>query len=125
MAITRTKNDTKPYSLTHIWNMGFDPEFQVPVVELMAWDATNNSIKRVTTGQLSGFSTNNIDEASATLTYIGKEDGDGAWYVQKIDTSSGTAITYATLNNNAAVTDYTTAWTNRGTLTYNNYSTAF
>jgi len=69
--------------------------------------------------------TNNLDEASATVTYVGKEDADGTWIVQKIDTSSGTAITYATVTNNPSVTSYNDAWAARTSLTYQNYKDAF
>jgi len=69
--------------------------------------------------------TNNIDEASSTLTYVGKEDKDGVWAIQKIDTSSGTSITYATQTNNPTYTSYSNAWTNRTSLTYSAYKDAF
>ena len=71
------------------------------------------------------FGTNDIDEASATLTYIGKEDADGVWVIQKIDESSGLAIGYATQSNNPSVTSYAEAWANRDSLTYGSYSEAF
>lgn len=71
------------------------------------------------------YATSDIDEASATVTYIGKMDADGAWMVMKIDSSSGTAFTYATELNNATVTSYADAWTARATLTYGTYSEAF
>jgi len=72
------------------------------------------------------YSTNDIDEASVTVTYIGKEDADGNWFVMKIDTSSGTAFTYATITNNPTqTTGYADAWADRATLTYSAYSTAF
>jgi len=69
--------------------------------------------------------TNNIDEVSSTLTYVGKEDKDGAWVIQKIDTSSGTSITYATQTNNPTYDNYSDAWTNRASLTYSAYKDAF
>jgi exopolysaccharide biosynthesis protein len=74
----------------------------------------------------SQYSTNAIDEASATVTYIGKEDKDGNWYVLKIDTSSGTVFTYATITNNPTqTTGYADAWADRATLTYDIFSVAF
>jgi hypothetical protein len=33
--------------------MGFDPEFQLPVVEVVAYDAENNTVNRITTEQMS------------------------------------------------------------------------
>ena len=69
--------------------------------------------------------TNNIDEASSTLTYVGKEDADGVWVIMAIDTSSGTSITYATQTNNPTYTNYSDAWTDRASLTYSAYKDAF
>ena len=71
------------------------------------------------------FNTNEIEEASATVTYLGMEDRDGVWYVQKIDTTSGNSFQYATVNNNPTRTSYTLGWTNRATLTYEDYGEAF
>ena len=76
-------------------------------------------------GNTKQFGTNDIDEASSTLTYVGKEDADENWVVQQIDTSSGTAITYATETNNPTYETYASAWTDRATLTYQNYKDAF
>ena len=74
---------------------------------------------------LAKFGTNDVDEASATVTYVGKTDKDGNWLVQKVDTTSGTAIRYATVTNNAGVLTYASAWTNRATLTYGTFDAAF
>ncbi len=59
-----------------------------------------------------------IDEASATITYIGQAQddsdiGDPVWQIQRIDTSSGTVIQWADGNNN-----YDNVWDNRAALTY-------
>ena len=59
-----------------------------------------------------------IDEASATVTYIGKAATGSAtsgalWQVQKIDTTTGTVITWADGNG-----DFDNIWDNRATLTY-------
>jgi hypothetical protein len=52
-------------------------------------------------------------------------DADGAWMIVKIDSSSGTSFTYATITNNPTqTTGYADAWADRATLTYNVYSTA-
>jgi hypothetical protein len=71
------------------------------------------------------YATSDIDEASATVTYIGKMDADGAWMVMKIDTSSGTAFTYATIKNNVTLTTYALGWAGRATNTYGTYQEAF
>ena len=59
-----------------------------------------------------------IDEASSTVTYIGKATTGTAtsvslWQVQKIDTTTGTVITWADGNG-----DFDNIWDNRATLTY-------
>lgn len=59
-----------------------------------------------------------IDEASATITYIGKAPvgslaSDAVWKIMKIDESSGTVITYADGNSN-----FDNVWNNRASLTY-------
>ena len=71
------------------------------------------------------FQTNDIEEASATVTYIGMEDASGEWYLKKIDTSSDTVFSHATELNNVGTSDYSTAWTGRAGLTYQDYSNAF
>lgn len=71
-----------------------------------------------------GFGLNNIDEASSTITYIGKETDNGRWLVMKIDTSVGTAVTYATIVNNPSRGTYAVAWAARAALFYNTYAVA-
>jgi hypothetical protein len=67
---------------------------------------------------------NDIEEVG-TLTYIGKEDSQAEWYIQKIDSASGTTIRYASIKNNVSITNYSDAWSNRNLLTYGTYSQAF
>jgi hypothetical protein len=77
------------------------------------------------TVKLDEYGTNDIAEPSATITYVGKEKGDGSWLLMKIDTSSGTVIRYASIVNNATVTSYAAAWTARATTNvYGTYSEA-
>jgi hypothetical protein len=78
-----------------------------------------------TESSVAAWGTNNVDEASATVTYVGQEKSDGTWRVMKIDTSSGTAITYAAIGNNSLVTTYASAWAARVSLTYGTYGSAF
>lgn len=69
---------------------------------------------------------NYIEEATATITYIGSETAAGVYEVQKIDETSGVTITYATITNNPTVANLTAAWAARATtLVYNVYSTAY
>lgn len=71
------------------------------------------------------FNTNDIEEASSTITYIGMEDKDGAWYIKKIDTTTLNEFKHATVLNNSGYTTYTNAWTNRAILIYSDFSGAF
>jgi len=84
-----------------------------------------SSTNPLPTSSSTSFATNDIDEASATVTYIGMEDGAGVWYVKKIDTTTGNSFGHATITNNTTVADYSAAWTARATLTYEDYSEAF
>jgi len=87
-------------------------------------DDTETTLEKINTNA-EEYGINNIDPVSAVLTYTGKEDKDGNWLVVKIDTTTGTEITYATEANNALVTTYADAWTNHLTLTYGLFSAAF
>lgn len=71
------------------------------------------------------FGVNDVDTASATLTYVGKEDKDGNWCVQKIDTTTGVAVRWASSLNNGGYLTYAAAWAARASLTYGTYGSAF
>ena len=73
---------------------------------------------------IAGYVTNDIEEATVTQTYIGKERADGAWLVVSMDTTTGIQLRYATVTNNAAVLTYAAAWAARATLTYETYAEA-
>jgi hypothetical protein len=73
-----------------------------------------------------GWGANDLDEATVTMTYVGKERADGAWWILRLDTTSGLAIRYATITNNPTVATYTAAWAARAaTLIYGTYGEAF
>lgn len=75
------------------------------------------------------YQLNHIDDGNTTanVTYLGAQDQDAKYAITKIDETTAPLplFTYATIKNNAATTDYSTAWTNRATLTYGLYSQAF
>lgn len=127
MAIN-TGNHDKIYSPNHIMNMGFDREFQLPTTQLVQFDPLTNGglggLKRVTTNAMGEYVVNDIEETGG-VTYLGKEDMAGDWFIQKIDETTGTSIRFATIKNNASITSYTNAWTDRATLTYGTYAEAF
>ena len=50
--------------------------------------------------------------------YFGYVALDGSWYIKKIDTSSGTTYTKGN-------SDYSTAWTNRASLSYDLFNVIF
>jgi len=64
------------------------------------------------------FKTADIETASATITYVGKVHPNGDWMLQKIDTTSGIQIRYASVKNNTAYTTYASAWAARASLEY-------
>ena len=90
----------------------------IPAVETGLATSSNQLV-------LNSYSTNEVSSTVASVTYVGKEKGDGSWCVMKLDETTGMVITYATVTNNAGVTTYSDAWTNKATLTYNVYSVAF
>lgn len=63
------------------------------------------------------YGINDIDD-TGLITYIGKETADGTWVINKLDTTSGIVVTYASIDNNPTITSYQDAWTDRATLTY-------
>jgi len=121
---TKPAHQTK-YSEQNIQNNSYDEDFGVNVVELLSYDPIGDVLKRVTTNAMGEYVTNDVAIPSATLTYVGKEDADGDWYIQSIDTTSGTSIRFATETNNPTYTAYADAWTDRATLTYGTYGSAF
>lgn len=88
-------------------------------------DASGNSIDQYEL--TSNYEVNHVDDYTTTsVTYVGKEDRDGVWWIMKIDESGNfPVITHATVTNNASLTSYSAAWTARVTATYGVFSTAF
>ena len=71
------------------------------------------------------FGVNDVATPSATVTYVGKSDKDGNWCVQKIDTTSGVSIGWASVTNNGGYLTYSAAWAARASLTYGRFDEAF
>lgn len=93
-------------------------------------DSTRTARKVITINpdgsDISRYKTNDIEDAGSDIFYFGKEDKVGDWLIIRIDESGNPdTYQYATESNNSLYTDYSTAWINRATLTYNDYSTAF
>ena len=96
----------------------------------LIFDSNGNPISSFGGGSpLATYATNDIDDGDTTtdITYIGKETDSGTWAILKIDETTSTLPTfqYATVKNNAGTTTYSTAWTNRASLTYQDVSLAF
>lgn len=108
-------------------NFQYDPTTRGMTVHIVGDDlGLSTSAKQDTIiAKLAKYETSDIDEATSTITYIGKMDADGAWMVMKIDTGSGSSFLYATLKNNSSYDNYSSAWTDRSSLTYNLYNIAF
>jgi hypothetical protein len=106
----------------------YQDESENEIQAVVIVDADGNQIVPITDDQLiaalDDYGTNDLDEASATIAYVGKEKSDGTWMVMKLDTSSGMSIRYATVANNAAITTYAAAWAARAGLTYGIFAEA-
>jgi hypothetical protein len=130
--MTSGRDSNKIHSLEHIFNLSFDKEYQMLGVELVGFDPLGadpagnrvGALKRITTNAIGEYRMNDRVDVG-TDTWVGFEDPEGDWIIQKIDQSSGTSIRYATIINNTSTTSYSDAWTNRATLTYGTYSQAF
>lgn len=119
-------------TMTTLFNDSEDKEFNQLATELLSYDPlTRNeagevvgALKRVTTKAMGDYVANDIEE-SGSITIIGFENLDGDYIIQKIDATSGKSIRFGTIINNPTRTSYALAWTNRATLSYDTYSTAF
>lgn len=96
----------------------------LPLPTGAASEATLSAIQLA--ARFNGIFPNHVDALDANTTYVGKEDKDGVWLVQKISVSGTvTTLTYATVLNNGSVLTYSAAWTARATLTYGTFAQAF
>jgi arabinogalactan endo-1,4-beta-galactosidase len=91
------------------------------------WNPNNipNIVKVQNGSVLAGFESNDVDQVSSTLLYDGGEDPEGQWCIQKVDSTTGVSIRFATIKNNSTYTNYTDAWTDRASLNYDLFSVAF
>lgn len=77
---------------------------------------------------LASYKTNDIDEITTGngTFYIGKMRPDGKWLIERVEKTSASEEDYdtqfANLSNNGTQTTYTSAWSNRLTLTYEKLS---
>lgn len=68
------------------------------------------------------YELNDLDDAGSGITYLGKADKDGNWLIERL-TESGSDLSkdYANISNNGSQTNYENAWTNRLSLTYQEF----
>ena len=75
------------------------------------------------------YQVNDLDDGDTAtdVLYIGTEGSDGVWLVKRFDDTTATLPTlqWATIANNSGTATYSTAWTNRATLNFGDYSVAF
>lgn len=109
-------NDQREYSLPHMGNMSYDKVYQQNTVAIVKLNPSTSALEReIDTSALEML----IDEASATVTYIGKSPVNSAtsaavWQIKKVDsTSNPTSIKFAD-----GVTSFTKIWDDRATFTY-------
>lgn len=76
-----------------------------------------------------GFQANDFDDTTtANVTYVGKQNAAGEWWIVRIDESgSTTTFQHATFTNNPLVSPntYSQAWSEILTLTYGDYDDVF
>lgn len=103
---------------------GVNPNIEASVIPLGMLNAVVVALVDGAGSQITTFTVNTaqyilyVDEASATITYIGEAVpgtavGAASWRIKRIDTSSGTNILYADGNSN-----FDNIWNNRVGLSY-------
>jgi hypothetical protein len=130
--ISQTGKEETNRTLQKMGIESFDYEFNQNAVELLSYDplvkddtgAVVGGLQRVTSKSFGDYIANDIEETGGT-TYIGFENLDGGYFIERIVESSGKEIRFATIINNPTKTSYSSAWTDRASLVFNTYSTAF
>jgi len=124
--INRDGKSTINNSIQELHNDSFDRDFNVNAVEILVFDSVTQTLRRVTSDAMNHYGTNNVDKNANGVVYEGLEDCDGNWQVVAISQSGNvTSNRYANIRNNTTYTNYTDAWDNRLTLTYELYGEAF
>ena len=131
-SISKTGKTETGETLQKMFIESYDREFNQISFELLGYDPLVRNeagevvggLQRVTIKALGDYVANDIEEAG-NITYIGFENLDSDYFIQKIDSTTGKSIRFATIINNASKTSYSTAWAGRATLVYDTYSTAF
>jgi hypothetical protein len=102
---------------------------QVPVIDAAAIADLDDLVSLLDARRLSPLSAyvfvQNTDPVDS-ISYIGRMRFDGAYCIMKLDETSGSVATYATIQNNPQITTYDDAWDARAlTLIYGTPEEAF
>ena len=115
--VTPYRQDAKENNLTD----SYSQVGSVVAKNTVIYDELGNAVTLLSKDDvLDCYQISDIDEASATVTYIGAIDRAGNWYINKIDETSGTTSRFI-----KGTSDYTTNWTNRASLTYDYFNIIF
>jgi len=68
--------------------------------------------------ELTQYIFQDMDSPTSVLSYIGKQTNASKWLILKLDETAGILLRYANVSNNATQTNYTDAWANRASLTF-------
>lgn len=108
-------NNSKPHSLTHIWNMGFDQVNQKPWIQNIRYvprGSSSDDFER----EIAETLDLRVDDTSETnAIYIGdaprgSATSDPYWRIKKIDETNGLVISWADDNS-----EFDNVWDNRTT----------
>lgn len=88
-----TKTDIKPYSLEHIANQSFDSETQTTIVQALGFDGV--SLQRPVADAMAVKIQTGSNVKYIGLAKPGTAQATAKWQAFKVDTSSGTVITFA------------------------------
>lgn len=106
MAINTNQHE-KPYSLPHVQNQSFDPEFQTSVVQPLGYDGVG--LQRALAESMAMKITEVGSVTYIALAAPGTAESEAKWQVKKMDETSGLRITFADgdSNFNNVATDLT------------------
>lgn len=110
--------NSKPYSLTHVWNRGFDPNNQLPWIQNLRYVPAGSSDADFEREVADTLDLRVDDTSEENITYIGDAPRgtattDPYWRIQKIDETNGLVITWADDS-----PEFTKTWDNRTTYSY-------
>lgn len=111
-------NNAKPHSLTHIWNMGFDQDNQLPWIETLEMTPGNDADDEFSRKVTKDLDIEIDDTTTENVTYVGyakpgTATSDPYWRIFKLDEATGLQRHYADSN-----VEFDNIWDNRGTLDY-------